>query len=198
MGASTSVAGLLPVLVGRNFTLTVQLLPGASEDGQVFVCRYCVGFVPPNEMLDTENGRATDVLELRTVTVLAVAVVVFTVWLPKLRLETFLVNVGVPEVVVAAPDSVTPIASRPSPGVTSIVPELLPPATGANFTVMVQKLPAATEVPQVFVCVNAVDPEIVMPVMVSGAVPMLFTVTDSVELVPLAMEPKLSESVESV
>ena len=79
VGAITSVAGLLPVLVGRNFTLTVQLPPGARDVGQLFVCWYCVGFAPPNDTLDTENGRATDALELRTVTVLAVAVVVFTV-----------------------------------------------------------------------------------------------------------------------
>ena len=118
--------------------------------------------------------------------------------MPKLRLETLLVKVGVPVAVVVAPESVTPIASKPSPGVTSIVPELVPLVTGANLTVMVQKLPAATEVPQVFVCVNAVDPEKVMPVMLSGAVPMLFTVTDNALLVPLAMEPKFSDNVDSV
>ena len=59
--------------------------------------------------------------------------------------------------------------------VTEIVPLVLPVIVGAKLTLMVHELPAATLVPQLFVCVK---PALVaIPEMVSVALPLLVSVT---------------------
>ena len=59
--------------------------------------------------------------------------------------------------------------------VTETVPLALPVIVGAKLTLMVHELPAATLVPQLFVCVK---PALVaIPEMVSVALPLLVSVT---------------------
>ena len=59
--------------------------------------------------------------------------------------------------------------------VTEIVPLVLPVIVGAKLTLMVHELPAATLVPQLFVCVK---PALVAsPEIVSAAVPPLVSVS---------------------
>ena len=76
------------------------------------------------------------------------------------------------------------------------VPLLGPPATGLKVTEMVQFVPAATELPQVLVWEKspAFVPVIVMPEMVSAALPVLVRVTVcAVLLVPDIWAGKVSE-----
>jgi len=148
VGATTSVAGLLPALVGRNCTLIMQVPSGAKDAGQLLVCRYCEGLLPPKEMLDTVNGNATLVLELVMVTERA-ALVCPTFVRVKLRLLAEMVNVGA----AVAPFRATAVDSRPAPGVNSREADFVPALVGLNRTLMVQKLPFGTTVPQLFVCV---------------------------------------------
>jgi hypothetical protein len=84
------------------------------------------------------------------------------------------------------------------PGALSVivtVPDRDPDAVGAKVTLIVQEAPAATDVPQVFVC--AKSPEATMPEMASGPVPVLESVTDwAAEVVPTAWEANVSEAAE--
>jgi hypothetical protein len=77
VGVTTIVAGLLPVLVGLNATLKVQVALAANGAMQVLVTRvYCVGFAPASATLSVVSGNTNPpVLVLRTVTVVAVLVV---------------------------------------------------------------------------------------------------------------------------
>lgn len=74
--------------------------------------------------------------------------VVFTVWLPKLKLLGAKVTAGVAPV----PVKVTVCGLLLALSVMTTVPERVPVAVGVNTTLMVQFAPAATEVPQVLVC----------------------------------------------
>src|SRR5437016_14500472 len=60
-------------------------------------------------------------------------------------------------------------------------PVRMPVAVGVNVTLMVQLAPAATDVPQVLVCMKS--PLATMLVTLSAAFPVLFSVTDCAALV---------------
>ncbi len=77
MGVMTTVAGLLPVLVGLKATRKVQLAAAASGAVQPFdTSVYCDGFAPPNATLPAVNGNVRlPVLVFRIVTVVAALVV---------------------------------------------------------------------------------------------------------------------------
>lgn len=76
VGATTIVAGLLPVLVGLKATLKVHVALAANGAVQPLVTRvYCVGLVPASLTLPAVSGNASPpVLVLRTVTVVAALV----------------------------------------------------------------------------------------------------------------------------
>src|SRR5271169_3413011 len=111
--------------------------------------------------------------ELVSVTFCA-ALGVFTVWLAKLRLAVDKVTAGA-FAAVPVPVKLTVCGLPLALSVMVIVPGCEPVVVGVNVTLMVQFAPAATEAPQVLVCVYFALAA--MLVMVSAAVPGLVSVT---------------------
>ena len=138
--------------MGVNFTLIVQLVPGASDEAQVPS--------PPNA-----KGPAL-IVRLLIVSVLlpvllrvenCIVLVVLTVWFPKLS------EVGDTLAVI-----VTPVPDRPAvkvelPATMPSVALALPVAVGLKVTLMVQLASVARLVPQVLLAMA--NSELLVPVM---------------------------------
>jgi hypothetical protein len=99
------------------------------------------------------------------------ALLVFMVWLPKLKLVGVNVMLGVAPV----PVRVAVCGLFVALSVTTTVPERVPVAVGVNTTLIAQVAPAATELPQVLVCEKS--PVVETLVMASGPAPVLVSVT---------------------
>jgi hypothetical protein len=140
------VADFAPVDVGLKTTLTVQLPPIATRVAQLVVRANCPGFVPASAIEVIGN---TTVPVLLIFTALAV-LVVLRATLPKLS------AVGETEKadLTPVPESVTLLVPAPPPAATLSVATFEPVLVGLKLTVIVQLAPAATEVPQLFVCAN--------------------------------------------
>ena len=175
----------LPVAVGENVTLSVQVAPAASVlglSGQVFVCAKSPALAPLTPMLLIVNAA---VPLLVSVTDFA-ALVVPTSWLPKLSDVGLSVTPGAG--VTPVPLSAT-LCGLPPASSLMLTLALRPPfAEGVNVTLSVQFAPAASVFGlsgQVFVCAKsaAFVPLTEMLVMVSAAEPLFVSVTALAALV---------------
>lgn len=196
VGAMLSDADLLPADSGRNCTEIMQLACGASTAGQLLACRNSVKFVPVNEMLVELKGRPTLVLVFFTVTCLTAEAV------PRVTLPNDVKVAGVllKEGAAVVPESVTLVVAKPAPGVNTSDALFVPAMVELKVTLMVQLVPTASEVPQLFDCVKLAAPVPVKlkPLIGKAAVPVLFSVTLLVAELPVAMVPKARLIVGSV
>lgn len=132
----------VPVVVGVNVTISVQLPPlAAREVEQLLVCAKSPVAAPMESVVDR-------VPVFFTVTDL-LALVVPTVC----ELNVRLVGVGATTTVppVPMPDRVTVCGELVAESVMEIVPGSDPFAVGANVTVTVQLVPICRRVPQLFI-----------------------------------------------
>ena len=139
-----TIALRLPVAVGLNLTVIVQLPPAGTLDPQVFDWVKSLGFVPFSA-IPILNA---DVPTLVRVTVCA-ELIVPTFWLPKLRLVVERLTE------VPVPVSATFCGLPPPLSVIDTEAARVPMARGAKLTLMAQLARAATLLPQVFVCVKS-------------------------------------------
>ena len=98
-----------------------------------------------------------------------------TAWMPKDRLdgERFTTDAAPAKFTVCGlPEALSLMLRSPARG---------PPSVGANDTLTVQRAPAATEPPQLFVCVKS--PPAAMPAIARAALPALVTEMVSAALV---------------
>jgi hypothetical protein len=131
---------ILPVVVGVKVTLMVQLPPAAPPVPQLLVWEK----LAEAAILAIVSFPPVLLVSLTTLT----ALLVFTAWLPKLRLVGASRTVGV----VPVPVVVTVWGLLEALSVTTTVPESVPVFVGVKTTLMVQFPAAATEDPQVLVC----------------------------------------------
>lgn len=164
-----SVPLRLPLACGVNVTLIVQNFPAPNVVPQLFVSTKSPAFLP---VIPT-------FVMLRLVLPLLVIVtgsgpsVVPTFWLPKFRVvleRLTTVPVPVSETVCGLPAALSVIETEAV---------RMPFAVGLKVTLMLQLAPAATLVPQVFVCEKSVElvPVTPMLVIVRVALPVLVRVT---------------------
>ena len=128
-----------PAVVGVNVTLIVQLAPAATEMPQLLVCA--------NWPLETMLVMLSDAVPVFFSVTDFAALVVFTRWLPKVRVEVDKLTTGA----VPVPERVTLWGLPVALSVTVIAPVRVPVAVGVNVTLIAQLAPAATETPQLFV-----------------------------------------------
>jgi hypothetical protein len=174
----------LPVALGVKVTLTVQLAPAANELPQVLVSAKSPALVP---VIAMPVMLKVVVPTLVRVTVFA-GLVVPTATEPKSKL------VGESFAVVPIPLSVTFCGLPGALSVTDSLPVRFPICVGSKVTLTVQLAPAASELPQVWVCAKspALVPVIAMAVIVNVVVPTLVSVTVFAGLaVSMATVPKL-------
>ncbi|HMC60700.1 MAG TPA: hypothetical protein VKJ01_16035 [Candidatus Solibacter sp.] len=160
-----------PETVGANTTLTVRFAPTATEAPQVLVCVKSPAFVPVMVMLEIVTALFP---VLNSVTPLG-GLLVLMDWLANVRFEVLkLMEAAVP---VPVSEAVCGLPAALS--ATETLAARVPEAVGVNVTLMLQLAAAASEAPQVFICVKSpgLVPLIVMLVMVSAAVPVLLSVT---------------------
>jgi hypothetical protein len=145
-GVTRRIADLGPTVVGLKTTLTVQLPPTAIVAGQLCVRANCAGFVP---------ARVIEVIGNNTVPVL-LTFTLFAVLVPLRATLPKLNAVGETEKVdcTPVPERDTVLLPAPPPAVTTSVATFEPVVVGLNVTLIAQLAPAATEVPQLFVCEN--------------------------------------------
>jgi hypothetical protein len=164
-----TLADRVPLAVGVNVTLIVQLAPAATLDPQVLVCAKSPGFAPVSEMLWIVS------VFPRLVSVIVCGLLV----VPTSRLEK----------VIELLDSDTALWPLPLRFTVSL-PELVlsvivkvalidPIVDGVKVTVKVHTAPAATLLPQLLVSLKAAlfAPEIVTLEMFNVTVPVLVSVT---------------------
>jgi hypothetical protein len=181
-----SVATRVPVALGVNVTLIVQLAPAARALGsvpQVFVCAKLVEFVPLIAKLLTVIDA---VPTFESVTGCA-ALVVPVVWLANVSVVADSLATG-PAAVAPVPVSDTICVLGVAVSVRVSVALNAPAALGVNLTLTVQLAPTASDagkVPQVFVCAKLVEfaPPIAMPLTVIALAPVLNRTTFCVALV---------------
>jgi hypothetical protein len=140
---TVNVAVRLPVAVGSNVTLMVQLVAGASGETHMFVGLKSPGSFPLSAMPVIVSEAV--VLLFFTVTVFA-ALVVPTVWLANVSVRGVTVTEITP-----VPDSGTCCGLVEALSVITSVALSAPAADGANFTLMVQVFPAPSTEVQVVV-----------------------------------------------
>ena len=131
----------VPVVVGVNVTISVQLPPDASVLEQVFVCAKSPVAAPMERVVDT-------VPVFFTVTGL-LALVVPTVCDANVKLDGVGVTTTVPPVPV--PVRLTVCGELVAESVIEMVPGSDPFAVGVNVTVTVQLVPTCNKVPQLFI-----------------------------------------------
>lgn len=131
----------VPVVVGVNVTISVQLPPAASVLEQVFVCAKSPVAAPMERVVDT-------VPVFFTVTGL-LALVVPTVCDANVKLDGVGVTITVPPVPV--PDRVTVCGELVAESVIEIVPGSDPFAVGVKVTLTEQLMPACSTEPQLFI-----------------------------------------------
>src|SRR5438876_852284 len=165
------VPDLAPVAVGVNVTLVVQFAPAATGVPQVLVWAYCALAA----MLVTLSAALPVLLSVTD----CAALVVFSSWLPKLKFVADKLTMGAGAAPVPVRLMVCGLPAMLSVIVTA--PVRMPVAVGVNVTLMVQLAPAATDVPQVLVCMKS--PLATMLVTLSATFPVLFSVTDCATLV---------------
>jgi hypothetical protein len=159
----------VPVVVGENVTLIVQLLPAFSDEGQLLVWLKFVLAV----ILEIVNAAVPEFVNVTGCDWLLVP----TTWFPKVRLP---VEKEIPGCV-PVPDRETVCGPAGALLVMEMVPLREPVFVGAKVTLIVQLLPAFNELPQVFV-----SPKLAlaaMLVMLRAALPEFVSVTGWLALV---------------
>jgi hypothetical protein len=160
-----SVPVRLPAVVGVKVTEMVQFAPAATELPQV-----CVSAKSPDAAIEVIESAAVPGLVRIVVCAALVVPVVCDV---KVRAdgESIIPGVGA----IPVPFNTTIWGELGALSVMVTVPVRLPAAVGVNVTEMVQFAPAATLVPQVWVC--AKSPDIAIEVTVKAVVPEFVSVT---------------------
>src|SRR5271157_5953949 len=169
-------ADRLPVAVGSNVTLTVQLAPAATELPQVLVCAKSPALAPESAMPERLKAAVPPLVRVAV----SVPLLVFTDWLPNERLLGDRLAVAEVPVTLRLRDCGLPLALS----VKLTEADRLALAVGSNVTLTVQLAPAATEVPQVLVCAKspALAPVSAMLERLKAAAPPLVRVAVSVPL----------------
>ncbi len=150
---TVSVAVLVPVALGVNVTLMVQLAPTAKDRGsvpQVFVCAKFDAFEPLSAMLFTVSEAVPELVRVT----LRAALVVPVTWLASVTLVGESVAADPLVVVPPVPVRVTVWVVGLALSVMVSVAVWMPVALGLNVTLIVQLDPAARlagSVPQVLV-----------------------------------------------
>jgi hypothetical protein len=152
----------MPVTDGVKLTLMVQLVAAASVVPQLFVCAKS----PVIVIAEIVSG-AVPVFD--SVALWAGLVVPIT-WLPKLRLAGESIAIGA----VPVPASDTLCGLPEALSVTVTEPVRVPTAVGVKVTLIVQRAPAPSVVPQVFVWAKL--PVLVIAEIASGALPVFESV----------------------
>ena len=170
MSVTVSVPFRVPVAVGVNVTLMVQVAPAATLVPQLFVCPKSPPLVPVKPILLMVN--ATPLL-FASVTPCAV-LVVLTLWSPNVSEVGARLGGAVPVAEMLAVCGLLLASS-----VTVRVALRAPVAVGVKVTLMVQVAPAATLVPQLLLCPKSplLVPVKVMPVMLNAVLWELVRVT---------------------
>jgi hypothetical protein len=187
LSATEMAAVRLAAVAGVNVTVIVQLAPAAREVPQLFVCPKLLALVPVTEMLVMVSAAVPGFESVIGNGVAAVPISVLGN-ASGFGLSSACGAVPVP---VTVADCGEPVALS----ATEIDALRLPAAAGVKLTVMVQFAPAASEVPQLFVCPKllAFVPATEMPVMVRAAVPGFESVIGSaVAAVPTSVLGKAS------
>jgi len=168
LSATDTLALRVPVAVGSNVTVMVQLFFGATDVPHVLVCAKSVGFVPVIVM-------PVIVMAVPPLALLIVmtwpALVVPTVCGPKVKL------VGENDAAVLVPETATVYVPLPVMIVSVEARWLM--LVGLNVTLIVQLLVPASDDPQLFVSGKSVvfPPEYAMLEMLSAVAVPLVTVT---------------------
>lgn len=139
-----TAAARVPVTVGENTTLILQLPPAASEVPQVFVWPKSPLFAPVTAI---DVKLKVELPILVTVTGCG-ALVVPRFWLAKTRLVVVSVTVEPPPVPVRLKSCGLPAALS----ATATEAERVPGEVGVKVTLIVQVPPGAIELPQLLVC----------------------------------------------
>jgi len=162
-----SEAARLPAAEGVNSTAIVQLAPALTELPQVLVWEKSPALVPVKARLVI----LTLVLPVLVRVTACDELVTSTGWLPKARLLTERLTVGVLLAPVPVRRTVWGLLVALSAMETEAV--WLPLAKGVKVTLMVQFAPAATELAHVLVCAKPVAfvPVTARPEMVRAALP---------------------------
>ena len=173
LSATLSVPLRVPVAVGLNRMLTVQLAPPAIELPHVFPeIRKSPGLVPA---MENPVNVTVDAPALCTVIDLA-ALVVPTATVPKFS------EVGEREIAVPTPLRATVWVAGLASSVKVKLPVRVPMAVGVNVTLTVQLAPTATVLPQVL-ALMAKSPLMPILLMLSVAVPVFVSFTTFAGLV---------------
>jgi hypothetical protein len=148
LSVMVTAADRAPVAVGLNVTLIVQLpVFAATELPQVFVCAKSPLFAPVTAMPVMPRAALPVLVSVTDCDPL----VVFNVWLAKVRLEPDRLTVGA-ATVVPVPLSVKECGLPAALSVIVTAADRAPVAVGLNVTLIAQlPLFAATELPHVFV-----------------------------------------------
>jgi len=173
-----SVAVFVPVDVGANCTLIVQLELPATELPQVLLCTNWLRFVPASAMLVMGKAALPPFVSVSE----SGALIAFFAVLPNANVVGNSVNdAAVPPL----PLKVTVCVPAPPPALTLTLAVFEPPDVGVKVTLMVQAEPPGTEVPQVLVCENSARfvPASAMLEIRNAALPAFVTVTDCGTLV---------------
>jgi hypothetical protein len=180
LSATDKVPPRVPEAVGVKTTFAVQLAPAAT-DVQLLVWLKSPPFVPVI-LIPVIVSAAPPVFEI--VTVCAVELLPMG-WLAKVRVVGVMLTAGAVPVPVKATVCRAPVVLSAM----DKVPVRVPAAAGVKTTFAVQAAPAATDV-QLLVWLKS--PLIVIPVIVSVAVPVFEIVTVSAaELLPMAWPTKV-------
>jgi hypothetical protein len=170
LSAIVSVPARLPVAVGVNATLRLQLAPAATEAPQ---------------LLDWAKSPLAAMLVMFSVALptftsarICAALVVPTSWLPKMRLEAERRTAGPAPL----PIRLTFCGLPPALSARLSVPRTTPNAAGVKVTLILQLAAGMREAGQLFVCAKPPGP-VLMEEMLNDAPPTLAKVTVSAGLV---------------
>jgi len=164
LSATLIVAVNVVAEAGVNVTEMVQFALAASVVPQLLVWEKSLGFAPAIEMPVIVNAAFPG---FDSVIVCAAVVV------PVVLVKVSAVGARTACAAVPVPVSVAVCGELVALSATEMLAERAPALPGVNVTEIVQLAPAASELPQLFVCAKllALVPVTVMPVIVSAAVP---------------------------
>ena len=139
----------VPLAVGAKLTLIVQLEAAVSELPQVLVCVKSLAWVPVTAMLAMLKGALPVLVRM----IVCAALAVPTPWLGKVKLAGARLTAGSATTPVPRRMTICGLAGASSEMLS--VPLRVPLPVGVKETLIVQLLPTATLVPQLFVWVKS-------------------------------------------
>ena len=173
-------------MAGVKVTEIEQPVPGASVLLQLLVSAKSAGFAPATEMVEIVKGAVPGFDREMNCTALTAPTVVL--WKARVEGDRIVSGVGAS---VPVPVSATVWGEPVTSSATLIAATKLPADGGVKVTEIVQLLPAESMLVQVVVSAKALAfvPVMVMPEMLSGAVPLLVIVTGCAVLVTPTVVP---------